>query len=67
MDYKLITNIDMDGIDYSDYPYFCDAFIRAADYDGKPMTQEQLDIINKDMDFVYACIWTLRTHINYIQ
>jgi hypothetical protein len=56
MDYKLIDNIDMDGIDYSDYPDFCDAFICAADYDGEPMTQDQLDIINEDRDFVYACV-----------
>jgi len=56
MDYKLIDNIDMDGIDYSDYPDFCDAFICAADYDGEPMTQDQLDILNEDLDFVYACV-----------
>ncbi len=56
MDYKLIDNIDMDGIDYSDYPDFCDAFICAADYDGEPMTQDELDIINEDRDFVYACV-----------
>ena len=56
MDYKLIDNIDMDGIDYSDYPDFCNAFICAADYDGEPMNQDQLDIINEDRDFVYACV-----------
>jgi hypothetical protein len=56
MDYKLIDNIDMDGIDYSDYPDFSDAFICAADYDGQPMTQDQLDILNEDRDFVYACV-----------
>ena len=56
MNYKLIDNIDIDGIDYSDYPDFCDAFICAADYDGKPMTQDQLDIINEDSDFVYSCV-----------
>ena len=56
MDYKLIDNIDMDGIDYSDYPDFCDAFICAADYDGEPMTQDELDIINEDRDLVYACV-----------
>lgn len=56
MDYKLIDNVDIDGIDYSDYPDFCDAFICAADYDGEPMTQDQLDIINEDMDFVYSWV-----------
>jgi len=56
MDYKLIDNVDIDGIDYSDYPDFCDAFICAADYNGEPMTQDQLDIINEDMDFVYSWV-----------
>ena len=56
MDYKLIDNIDIDGIDYSDYPDFCDAFICAADYDGKPMNQDQLDILNEDSQFVYECV-----------
>jgi hypothetical protein len=38
MDYKLIDNIEVDGIDFKDCPDFCDAFIASADYDGKPMT-----------------------------
>ena len=34
-------------------PDFADAYISSADYDGFPMTSEQLDEINDDMDFVY--------------
>ena len=56
MDYKLIDNIEVDGIDTKDYPDFCDAFIANADYDGKPMTDEQLDELNEDGDFVYECV-----------
>ena len=56
MDYKLIDNIEVDGIDTKDYPDFCDAFIASADYDGKPMTDEQLDNLNEDSDFVYECV-----------
>ena len=55
-DYKLIDNIEVDGIDTKDYPDFCDAFIASADYDGKPMTDEQLEELNKDSDFVYECV-----------
>lgn len=47
MDYKLIDNIEMDGIDIADYPDFCDAFIASADYDGVPMTEAQLDEIKR--------------------
>lgn len=56
MDYKLIENIEVDGIDTKDYPDFCDAFIANADYDGKPMTNEQLDELNEDSNFVYECV-----------
>ncbi len=55
MNYKKIDNIEVDGIDTNDYPDFCDAFIASADYDGKPMTDEQLDELNEDRDFVYEC------------
>jgi len=56
MDYKLIDNIEVDGIDTKDYPDFCDAFIASADYNGIPMTDEQLDELNEDIDFVYECV-----------
>jgi hypothetical protein len=56
MDYKKIDNIEVDGIDTTDYPDFCDAFITSAYYNGVEMTEEQLDNINKDSDFVYECV-----------
>ena len=56
MDYKKIDNIEVDGIDFKDYPDFSNAYIVSADYDGKPMTDEQLDEINDDGDFQYECI-----------
>ena len=56
MDYKKIDNIEIDGIDTKDYPDFCDAYISSADYDGKPMTDEQLDELNEDGDYVYEHI-----------
>ena len=56
MDYKKIDNIEIDGIDTADYPDFCDAYISSADYDGVPMTEEQLDEINDDGQFQYECI-----------
>ena len=56
MDYKKIDNIEIDGIDTKDYPDFCDAYISSADYDGLPMTDEQLDELNEDGDYVYGHI-----------
>jgi hypothetical protein len=56
MDYKLITNIEVDGIDTADYPDFVDAFIASADYDGVEMTDDQIDTLNEDCSFVYECV-----------
>tara|TARA_R100000951_G_scaffold12854_1_gene10303 strand:+ start:164 stop:349 length:186 start_codon:yes stop_codon:yes gene_type:complete len=56
MDYKKIDNIEIDGIDTKDYPDFCNAYISSADYDGVPMTDEQLDKLNEDGDYVYEHI-----------
>lgn len=53
MDYKKIDNIEIDGMFPSDYPDFCDAFISSADYDGRPMTDKELDELNNDSDFVH--------------
>jgi len=52
MDYNKIDNIEVDGIDTNDYPDFCDAFISSADYDGKAMTDAELDLLNEDYEFV---------------
>ena len=56
MDTKKITNISIGGIDMTDYPDFCDAFIESADYDGKPMTEKQLDELNNNTDYVYDSV-----------
>ena len=56
MDYKKIDNIEVGGIDHADAPDFCDAFIESADYNGKEMTDDQLDEINENGDFVYECV-----------
>ena len=53
LDYSKISHVEIDGIDPSDYPDFCDAYICGAMYDGEEMTNEQLEIINQDSSFVY--------------
>lgn len=47
-----MASIDM-HIDTSDYPDFVDSYISAADYDGRPMTDAELDVLNDDSSFVY--------------
>jgi hypothetical protein len=53
LDYSLIDNIQFEGIDHSDAPDYCDAYIVSADYDGVAMTEEQIELLNEDTDFVY--------------
>ena len=58
MNYDLIDNIEVDGIDTNDYPDFCDAFIASADYNGEAMTEEHLEVLNQDYSFVHDCVYT---------
>jgi hypothetical protein len=53
LDLNKVDNLEFDGIDFSDYPDFVDAFLVSADYDGKEMTEEQIDYLNDEhRDFV---------------
>jgi hypothetical protein len=56
LDYSLIDNIEVDGIDTNDYPDFCDAHIVGADYNGVSMTEEQIEELNEDYDFVRQAV-----------
>ena len=56
LDYSLIDNIEFDGIDHGDYPDYCDAYIVYAEYDGREMTDEELELINDDASFVYESL-----------
>ena len=53
IDFEKVENIEVDGIDMTDYPEFCDAFISYAEIDGIECTDEQLEEINEDSSFVY--------------
>ena len=53
MDLTKVDNIELDGIDTKDYPDFSDAFISAADYDGREMTDDELEELNEEYDFVH--------------
>ena len=59
IDFKLIDNVVVDGIDYKDYPDFCDAYITAADYNGLPMLDEMIEVLNYDYtDFVLEQVYS---------
>ena len=53
-DYSKITNMDFEDIDFKDYPDFCDAYCSYAEYNGEPMTEEELEDLNiNHSEFVY--------------
>jgi len=51
-----IDNIVLDGIDYKDAPDFVDAYIVSADRDGVELTEDEINELNEDSDFVYECV-----------
>ena len=53
IDTSQVTEIEIDGIDHLDYPNFSDAFILNATYKGREMTDEELEALNEDSDYVY--------------
>lgn len=56
-DFDKITNVVLDGIHHWDYPDYCDAFIDSADYDGREMTDEELDELNEDYELIHELVW----------
>ena len=49
-----IDNIVFEGVDFeTDPPNISNSFILYADYFGVPMTENQLEEINKNSEFVY--------------
>lgn len=48
-----IESVEVEGIDTRDYPDFSDAYIGYAEIDGREATDEELDELSEDRDFVY--------------
>ena len=49
--------LEVDGVKEWDHPDYCDAYISEANYNGKPVTDEQLDEINDNDQFRYESVW----------
>lgn len=57
LDYSKIDNVEIEGIDHRDHPDYCDAYIVSADYDGRPMTDDELEALCEDADYVWNAVW----------
>tara|TARA_R100000951_G_scaffold24937_1_gene21152 strand:+ start:521 stop:718 length:198 start_codon:yes stop_codon:yes gene_type:complete len=53
---KSITEVTVGGVDTSDYPKFCDAYIQSALIDGIEATEAELEDLTEDSSFLYECI-----------
>ena len=47
-----VADYEIDGIDWSDAPDFCDAYVsRAVAHDGSELCQTELDILRDEPEF----------------
>lgn len=53
LDLSKITNIEFGDVDTRDYPDFCDTYIISADYNGRLMTEKELEVLNEHKYFVH--------------
>ena len=61
LDFSKICDIEVDGVDYRDYPdfsdaYICRAFIMMDDSTYREATDEEIEEMNEDSQFVYECV-----------
>lgn len=57
IDLSKVDNMEF-NYDTSDYPDFSDAQIVSCDIDGREATEEELEEINNDSQFVYESLWS---------
>ena len=56
LDYSKIEIAEIDGVDHSDYPDYCDAYISKAYIGGQKATEEQLEEMNNNPEFRYNSV-----------
>lgn len=57
IDFKAVQVVSIEDIRHWDAPYYVDAFISEAEIDGVPATDEELDEINANSEFIYQAVW----------
>lgn len=54
---RMLTDVELDGIDHNDAPDYVDAFVSSASWiDGTPLTDDEIDQLNEDSGLVYALL-----------
>ena len=50
------TNVKFDGIDFNDYPDYCDAYITHAELNGVPLTDDEIEELNDNSYLRYELL-----------
>lgn len=53
LDYSKIEDVEVVNIRAYDAPDYVDAFIESASYDGREMSDVELELLNEDSSFIY--------------
>jgi hypothetical protein len=56
IDFTKVEVTSIEGIDMSDYPKFCDAYVSEALIDGEPATEAELEEIQENSSFFYDAL-----------
>jgi len=48
IDIREVEDLEIDGVDTKDYPDFCDAFFVSGIYQGRELTDNELDQLTED-------------------
>lgn len=56
LDYSKITDVEVVNIRHYDAPDYVDAFIESASYEGREMSEDELDLLNEDSSYIYDCV-----------
>jgi len=57
LDLSKIENVYIDGIDYGDYPDFCDAYLESGEINGRELTDEEIEFVNEECpEWVYEML-----------
>lgn len=56
LDCSKISNVCFENVNHRDAPDYTDAWVFSADYEGDPMTDDQLDALNDDDGLIHELI-----------
>lgn len=53
IDFSQVQDMEIEGVDTADYPKFCDAFVARCLYKGREATEEELEAITEQCEWLH--------------